>query len=613
MADRHYLYFGEKCHELGLEAQHESAGPSRSGTMCMDTLKNLGHADRPMGEFWLGVNHDAPGGLDAKHGYGPTRLEDGQNKVTKMVASAAHIYGRRMAAAESFTTYRHWQDAPGMLKQAADRALCEGINQIVMHTVSATKLAGKKPGYEYFAGTHFNPNVTWWHHSGGFLKYLGRCQHLLRQGLFVADVLYYNGDGAPNIVPPKHIDPGLGFGYDYDVCNTEVLLGRVTVRDGRLVLPDGMSYRVLVLPESEHMPVGVLEKIKTLVGAGATISGPPPQRDPGLKNYPASDNAVARLARELWGDCDGGTRMLNKYGRGRVFRGAPLRDIFAGDGIGPDFTCLQNADAAALSTGVAGMSGTGMDFIHRGTRDAEIYFVANQANCAQTQECSFRVAGRAPEIWNPLDGTIRAAAHRAERGRTVVPLAFAPFESVFVVFPGKPTVAAAKPGARNFHDHAVVRELDGPWTVKFDPAWGGPAEVRFDSLEDWTKRPEEGIKYYSGAAFYIKRFDYKNEAGANARLHLDLGVVKDIAGVRLNGRDLGTVWTAPWHVDITDAVKPGENVLEIEVVNEWRNRVLHDATLPPEKRLTDTNIVINPKSPLLASGLLGPVSILKEQ
>lgn len=617
MADRHYAYFGKKCHEAGLEAQHESAGPSRSGTMCMDGLKNLGRADLPMGEFWLGVRHDEPGGLDPKLGYGVTRLEDGQNKVTKMVASAAHIYGRKTASAESFTSNRHWQDAPGMLKQAADRAFCEGINRLFIHTTTAGRPEDGKPGYDYYAGTHFNPNATWWRHAGGFLGYIGRCQHLLRQGRFVADVLYYTGDWAPNIVPPKHVDPSLGFGYDYDACNAEVLLARLSVspEDGRLVLPDGMSYRLLVLPETGRMPVEVLEKIKALVAAGATVSGPRPVCDPGLKNHPGCDREVERLAREVWGDCDGKTRTTNRHGRGRVYWGVALREIFAKDGIGPDFACAENADAAAHATGVACASGTGLDFIHRSTGGEEIYFVANQSGRAQTQDCSFRVAGRAPEIWNPLDGTMRAAAHREEGGRTVVPLEFAPFQSFFVVFPAKPSGFAGKAGARNFPVLAPVSELSGgPWTVRFDPAWGGPAEIEFAKLEDWTTRSEDGVKYYSGAALYIKCFNHDHAAagagGKNVRLMLDLGVTRDIAGVRLNGRDLGTVWTAPWLVDVTDALRTGENVLEIEVVNEWRNRLIGDASLPEEKRLTRTNITIDPKSPLLPSGLLGPVRLM---
>ncbi|MDR0353318.1 MAG: hypothetical protein LBI02_08220 [Opitutaceae bacterium] len=619
MADRHYAYFGKKCHELGVEAQHESAGPSRSGSMCMDRLKNLGRADRPMGEFWLGLRHTEPGGLDPKLRYGDSRLEDGQNQVAKMAASAAHIYGRKTASAESFTTYRHWLDWPATLKQSADRAFCEGINQLVLHTTTASRAEDAKPGYEYYAGTHFNPNVTWWHHAGAFLSYITRCQHLLRQGLFVADVLYYNGDWAPNIVPPKRIDPALGFGHDYDVCNAEVLLTRLSVspEDGRLVLPDGMSYRLLVLPETDRMPVEVLEKIKALVAAGATVSGPRPARDPGLKNYPACDRAVDRIAREVWGDCDGKTRTMNRHGRGRVHWGVAPREILAKAGVGPDFACAENADAAARATGVARASGTGMDFIHRrvsGDNGLDIYFVANLSPLAQTQDCRFRAAGRAPEIWDPLDGTMRAAAHREEDGRAVVPLEFAPFQSFFVVFPAKPSGRAVPAPARNFPAYAPVRELSGPWTVRFDPAWGGPAEIEFAALEDWTARAEDGIKHYSGSALYIKRFDYKKDAaGANdksVRLLLDLGEVRDIAGVRLNGRELGTVWTAPWRVDITGALRRGENVLEIEVVNEWRNRLIKDEALPEEKRLTRTNIPIDPKSPLLPSGLLGPVRLV---
>jgi hypothetical protein len=294
MADTHYKRFAELCHQHGLLVQNEAAGPSRSGTMCMDGLKNLGRSDIPMGEFWIGARHDEEGGLDPKLGYGITRLEDGQNKVTKMVSSAAHIYGKRLASAEAFTTYRHWSDSPATLKPAADRAFCEGINRLVIHTSTAQRPKDGKPGYEYGAGTHFNPNVTWWNQSPGFLSYIARCQSLLQAGRFVADVLFYNGDWAPNIVEPKHIDTSLGKGYDYDACNTEVFLTRLSVKEGRIVLPDGMSYKILVLPDTKKMPVDVAEKIRDLVKAGATIAGPKPERTPGLKNYPASEEYLSQ-------------------------------------------------------------------------------------------------------------------------------------------------------------------------------------------------------------------------------------------------------------------------------------------------------------------------------
>jgi len=260
----------------------EAAGPSWSATVCSDALKNLGRCDVPMGEFW------ADG----------TVTENGQNYVGKQTASAAHIYGRTKVAAEAFTSFGHWQNAPGHLKPIADRAFCEGINRFVFHTTTGTRPQDGKPGYEYGAGSHFNPNVTWWDQAAGpWLSYVNRCQALLQGGMFVADVLYYNGDWAPNMVDVKHVDPSLGKGYDYDVCNAEVLLTRLSVKNGRLVLPAstaklgersgvGQSYRLLVLPDSKRMPVEVAEKIKKLVKAGATIVGPKPESDPGLKNYP---------------------------------------------------------------------------------------------------------------------------------------------------------------------------------------------------------------------------------------------------------------------------------------------------------------------------------------
>lgn len=588
MADGHYKRFAELCHEHGLQVQNESAGPSRSGTMCMDGLKNLGRSDQPMGEFWLGLRHDEPGGLDDNLSYGVTRLENGQNKVTKMAASASHIYGKKTASAEAFTAMRHWNDYPGNLKQAADRAYCEGINRLVIHTSTSTRPEDGKPGYEYGAGTHFNPNVTWWNKSGGFLAYMGRCQHLLQAGKFVADVLYYNGDWAPNIVEPKHIDPSLGFGYDYDVCNAEVLLTRVAVRNGRLVLPDGMSYRLLVLPDTERMPVEIVTKIKQLVAEGATVVGPKPSMDPGLKDYPSCDAAVFRIAAEVWGKCDGMNVTYAKYGKGRVFWNKPLRDILLQDGVTPDFS--HDSPYAFI------------DFIHRSTDEGEIYFLANRNNRVEKLECQFRATGK-PEIWDPVSTELRGAAFSIEGGRVAVPMEFQAFQSFFVVFPKRG--AALK--AEAFPSFVPVQEIKGAWTVKFDTAWGGPASVEFPSLQDWTKRPEAGIKYYSGTATYVKEVSFSG----SGRLFLDLGVVKNIAEVRLNGKSLGIIWTAPWRVEITSAVKAGNNLLEIEVVNLWPNRLIGDAALPADKRLTNTNIPFKSDAPLLSSGLLGPVTINK--
>jgi hypothetical protein len=595
MADGHYGRFAELCHEHGLAVQNEAAGPSRSGTMCMDGLKNLGRSDRPMGEFWLGLHHDEEGGLDPKLGYGISRLEDGQNKVTKMVASAAHIYGRATASAEAFTTNRHWLDSPATLKPAADRAFCEGINRLIIHESTTSRASDGKPGYEYYAGTHFNRNQTWWPMVGPFLDYLARCQSMLQQGRFVADVLYYHGDWAPNIVEPKHIPADLGPGYDYDVCNAEVLLTRVSVKDGLIVLPDGMSYRLLVLPGTPRMPVEIEEKIRELIRDGATIVGPKPQQDPGLRDFPRCDESVRAIAAEVWGDCDGKTKTENAFGRGRIVWGRTAREVLAAENIDPDF----RYDARAGS----------LDFIHRSSGDAEIYFVVNRNNRAARVACTFRIAGKQPELWDPVTGSTRPLPDFiGEKNSTTVSLDFAPHQSWFVIF--RQPAPPANTSARNFAALAPLQILSGAWSVHFDPKWGGPTRADFASLTDWTKNSDDGIRYYSGTATYRKNFDLAATPAATGKLLLDLGAVKAIAAVRLNGVDLGVVWTAPWQVDITRAVRSGENALEIDVANLWPNRLLGDERLSPGKRFARTNIPLPPDAHLLSSGLLGPVEIL---
>lgn len=592
MANGHYKRFAELCHENGLKVQNESAGPSRSGTMCMDGLKNLGRSDNPMGEFWLGPKHDEPGNLDDDKSYSVSRLDYGQNKVTKMVASAAHIYGKETASAESFTSFRHWKDAPHHLKQSLDRAFCEGINRIVIHTTTASRIEDGLPGFEYGAGTHFNPNVTWWEKSSAFLTYVSRCQYLLRAGKFVADVLFYNGDGAPNLVLYKHVPTTLGKGYDYDVCNEEVLLTRLSVKNNFIVLPDGMRYRMLVLPQDTRMPLPVIKKLEALVKAGATVIGIKPQKAPGLTQYPQCDNDVKQIADKLWGKINGSTVKINHYGQGRVFYGETARNILLKDAVKPDFEYL---------------GGNFIDFIHRKTAEQDIYFITNREDKAVECECIFRVNGIQPQIWDAVTGKLVKDVPCIQKGgRTAIDFEFAKFQSYFVIF------AKSSPLKKN-HDGVffpklkLAQILDNAWEVVFDEKWGGPAKITFPTLSDWSAHSDERIKYYSGKAIYKTTF---NCDAINNKFMLDLGVVKDIASVKLNGKDLGIVWTSPWRVDVGEAIVKGSNVLEIEIINQWTNRLIGDAALPENKRLTKTNIVFKKTDPLLLSGLLGPVQLL---
>ena len=594
MADNNYGRFAELSHRHGLEIQAEAAGPSWSGTMCMDALKNLGRCDRPMGEFWQDN----------------TYVVNGQNQVGKTAATAAHIYGRKTASAEAFTSLLlpHWGDTPAAMKPIADRAFCEGINRFVFCLMTATRPSDGLPGFECGAGTHFNPNVTWWQMGAGpLLEYVNRCQALLQSGLFVADVLYYNGDWAPNLVEPKHVDPSLGQGYDYDVCNAEVLLTRLSVKKGRIVLPDGMSYRLLMLPEKKQMPLEAAQKIKQLVAAGATVVGPRPESDPGLKNYPACDAKVKKIGDEVWSDCDGQRVTQRTYGKGRVIWGKTLREILLADGIPPDFSVSSAGPNVFI------------DFIHRTSDGAEIYFLANRNHRAESVEATFRVAGKKPELWNAVTGERRDLAVFSQRnGVTRVPLEFEPDGSMFIVFHKSGSVKDLST-AKDFTTLKPLQEISGPWMVQFDPQWFYPTDglsgdsakglIGFEQLDDWSKRPEPAVRHFSGTAVYEKTFTLPDSA--HSEIWLDLGEVRELAEVTVNGQSCGVSWCAPWRVNVTGAVKPGANQLQIEVVNCWPNRLVGDAKLPKEQRQTHTNVrKITQKTPLMKSGLLGPVRLL---
>ena len=385
---------------------------------------------------------------------------------------------------------------------------------------------------------------------------------------------------------PKHVIPALGFGYDYDVCNSEVLLKRLRTKNGRLVLPDGMSYRVLVLPDITAMPVEVARKISQLVADGATVLGPLPERTPGLHDYPRCDEQVRRLSDKI---------------RDRVISNQSPREVLLAKGVPPDFEVS------------GGGPDTFIDFIHRSASDAEVYFLANRHARTEFVRGVFRVSERRPELWNPVNGTIHNLPEfEVKDGRAFVPLRFAPAQSCFVVFRKNASAVAPQSSERNYFVLNPIAEISGSWEVSFDPAGGGPeAPVNFPVLEDWTKRAEPGVKYFSGTAIYRKSFNLERLPipGRNRKIYFDLGVVKEIARVRLNGQTLGVVWCAPWQVEITNTLKSGKNELEVEVVNLWPNRLIGDANLPAAERRTRTNVRYDKDKALLPSGLLGPVSI----
>ena len=577
VADNHYGLFVAGAHRHGLQIHPESGGPH---AVPIDAQQCLGAADAPMSEFWA---------WSWRH-----RIGDTNRFFMKQPASAAHTYGHPLALGEGFTSIGpHWQERIwDNLKPSFDKALCEGLNLLVWHAFVCSPDAMGIPGQQYFAGTHFNPNTTWWEKSGAFLGYIDRCQVLLQRGLFAADVCYYYGDQVPNFAQLKSSDPThILPGYDYDVISADALISRLEFKAGRLSLPDGVTYRVLVLPNRPAISLPVLRKVRQLALAGAIVVGQKPVEATSLQDYPGCDAEVRKIADELWDT-------------GRVLSGKGVREVLLAGGVKPDFE-VAPLEAAAKPVE--------MDYLHRSAPGEEIYFVANRSPQSARMVCTFRVTGRAPEIWDAVTGRHRfAAAYREIDGRVQMPLDFAPCGSWFVVF-REPATAHRPRAQANDPVFEPRADLAGEWTVKFDPKWGGPVSARFERLTSWTERTEPGIKYYSGTATYTQAFDLPGTAAqAGERTWIDLGDVRELAQVRLNGKDLGIVWTPPFRVDITDAVKPAGNVLEIEVVNFWPNRIIGDQSLPPDQRLTRTNIrKLTKDTALMESGLLGPVRVLR--
>ncbi len=624
-AENYSGMIAELAHKAGLLYSVEPYGNGP-----FDDFEYGRYADIPMGEFWAGP----------EVGGGPLAW-------IRPAPSVAHVYGRKIVGAESFTTkpdYSRWLQDPYALKAHGDNAYCQGINRLILHTYPHQPWINRSPGMTMGSwGAHFGRTITWWEQGRAWFQYLARCQYLLQQGRFVADALFYSGEGAPNSV--RKSEPLKG--YDYDGCATDAVMS-LKVQDGRLVLPSGMNYRVLVLPPDPTMTPAVLAKIKSLVEAGATVIGPKPQQSPSLADYPRCDQLVSKGAEAIWS---------------RVKSGKAV-EVLGGLGVKPDFECASAK----------------VNYIHRVADGADLYFVASQETKTQELECTFRVSGKTPELWHPDTGRIEPAPVYVEKeGRTTVPVRLDPVGSVFVIFRkptgadhvvavkrtggqdsgtaelseqegGKLAISASEPGtfelamASGKSLKAEVSEvpkpveLAGPWELSFPPNWGAPEKVTLEKLISWTEHPDKGVKYFSGTGTYRKIFDGQVPS-ANGRVYLDLGELKNLAEVKLNGKDLGILWKPPYRVEVTGQLKATGNELEIKVTNLWPNRMIGDEQLPEDREwgkkspwnggLTKVpQWVVEGKpsptgrftfatyhhwgkeDPLLPSGLFGPVRLL---
>lgn len=693
------------------------------GDCVFDDIAYAGRADEPMAEFWTTPRLAASTTLPA-------------------MASAAHVYGKRVVGAEAFTadSAERWLHHPGSIKSLGDWAFCQGINRFVFHRYALQPWRDRRPGMSMGPwGLHYERTQTWWEYSKPWHRYLARCQYLLQQGMPVVDVLFMAPEGAPrSFIPPASVKQS---GYSADACPAEVVLRDLQVKNGRLTLSHGMSYRVLVLPAVERMTPRLLKRVKQLVDAGATVIGEAvPAKSPSLSGYPQCDEEVRALAAELWG-------------KRKIIRGKSVQQVLASLGVPPDFR-----------------SDRPLEFTHRRIDNADVYFIANTSDRTVTATCVFRVFGKRPEIWHPETARIeQVAVYRQDRQGTQLPLRLKPSESVFVVFrtfslrddpivqvkrngrgvnfiraplprvrirsalwgpegdatrtkdvtaqvqrmvdDGRLVFTVAELASEGDPAHGVVKTLrvecevagkvyttsaidpdtitlhppsdpdppleieklpdgrlrveafqhgeyepvfrsgrlrrfrvppppsalpvKGAWKVRFAPGWGAPPEVIFPKLISWSEHAHPGVRYFSGTATY--RTSVRISASllqSGVRVYLDLGRVEVVASVRINGKPAGVLWKPPFRMDVTRLLRPGENVLDVQVANLWVNRMIGDEHLPedsnrnpdgtlqewpkwlsegrpsPTGRVTFTTWRLWHKdSPLQPSGLLGPVRL----
>ena len=448
-----------------------------------------------------------------------------------------------------------------MMKQRVDRFFCEGINATLLH-LFIQQADDRQPGKAAWFGNEFNRNSSWFEGMGSFVTYLRRCNWMLQQGRYVADVAYFIGEDAPKMTGA--CDPELPKGYSFDYINADVLKNHARVKDGKLVLDSGMEYRVLVLPRQETMRPEMLECIYAFEKQGLPVLGPLPKRSPSLQDYGLADARVKEISASM--------APLT------LADSLSLEEVLSHLGVTPDFQCVEEDTLA---------------FIHRTLGKAgDIYFVANPKEEPVSVCAQFRVPEGIPsQIWDPLTGECRAWD-----GKT---LQLEPLQSLFVVF--------GKLSAPEVFENKESLSLEGPWEVEFAPSAGNAGFSRtFETLTDWSRSEEPEVKYYSGHAVYKKEFNLP----AFSRVKLDLGEVMVVADVRVNGQPAGGVWTFPYSLDISGLVQEGPNSLEVTVYNNWRNRLIADETLPQEQRGTRTNIQPwTASDELQPSGLLGPVTI----
>lgn len=604
LAENHYAVIADMLHQRGMGQYGESheAGRATIG----DGMEMKRADDVPMAAMWTqrpGVNEDKPG----------------YNADIRESASVAHIYGRPFVAAESMTAAASpWGWSPATLKPTADKELAMGLNRFVIHSSVHQPRTGPggadagspAPGLALGPfGQWFNRNECWAEQAKPWIDYLARSSFLLQQGRFVADIAYFYGEDSNITAIFGEGNPPVPEGHNFDYVNADILAHRLRVDHGDLVTSSGMRYHVLVLDRfAEHMSLPVLRRLSELVHQGATVVGNAPSDDPSLADDQA---AFTRLVRDLWGTGiePGGAQNLRKVGKGRIVAlgaGQPKPALAA---------ALTSLNLPPDTTYTRSSPDTEVLFVHRTMPGADLYFVDNRSPRPLETEASFLVTGRAPELFHPDTGTVTPAGFTSAQGRTTVPLSLEPWGTTFVVFrhaTRETSHALPKPFETN------LAAVDGPWELAFEDRTaqpeGEPRSLHLAQLGSWSDNSDPAIRYFAGHGTYTKHLEAPADwFQTGAPLLLDLGDVANLAQVSINGKSLGTLWKAPYRLDVTGALHPGDNLITIRVANLWVNRLIGDAQPDAAKKVTFT--ARNPykaSSPLVPAGLLGPVRLLRE-
>jgi hypothetical protein len=588
LAENHYGAIAADLHSHGMKYYGEALEMHRPSLG--DDMEMRSRTDVPMGAMWTNASS---GGYDPIDDY----IAD-----LRGAASVAHIYGQNIVGAESMTSRGPaWSFSPGNLKKVADIEFALGVNRFEIHESTHQPVVDMAPGLTLGPyGLWFNRNDTWAEKAQPWITYLARCSWMLQQGHYSADVAYFYGEEGPlTAVFGWKAMSDAPDGYAFDFVNSDVVLHELSFKDGRLMTPGGTSYRILYLGgRSQRMTLPVLRRLKDLVRQGAVVVGNRPTDSPSLAD---DEVEFQRIADQLWGRKAAPNHGMVRVGKGRVYAGASANEVLAAVGVARDFEYTGPEPNANLM------------FVHRKLADGDIYFVDNRSDRAENVDATFRVDGKAPELWDAATGQTQPASYSTAGGRTTVPLHLEPYGTTFVVFrePAK-TAARTLPEEKETMIAEVDDSLNKDWSVSFEQNRGAPKSARFDRLISWSESADLGVKYFSGAATYTKTIEFPTRAIApGVHQWLDLGDVENIAEVSVNGKYQGIVWKAPFRVDVTQALVPGKNQIVVRVTNLWVNRLIGDQQAWTLKKYAFADFTpYKADSRLLPSGLLGPVRLV---